>query len=194
MKMILGPILGFRGVSTSGWNVSALVVTDVVGDPPEAIVQSGNKKGTKRAARLLKAFPESNPTHQVWRFDFAVRQTARAQPVSYSIGGVENAFVVPPRDTIPNMLYASCNGFSSMRLLNDTQDANRLWRHAAEKHEARPYHLLMMGGDQLYCDSMWDQLAPLHEWARLPLDQRIKRPFNKENRTVVVKLYSEVYI
>src|SRR5918992_3807292 len=164
MKIILGPVLGFRGVSANGWNVSALVVTDVVGDPPESIVQSGNKKGTKRAARLLKGFPESNPTHQVWRFDFAVRQTARAQPASYSIGGVENSFVVPPRDTMPNMLYASCNGFSSMRLLNDTKDANRLWREVAQKHEARPYHLLMMGGDQLYCDSMWDKLMPLEEW------------------------------
>ena len=46
-----------------------------------------------------------------------------------------------------------------MRLLNNTKDANRLWRQVAEKHEARPYHLLMMGGDQLYCDSMWDKLT-----------------------------------
>jgi hypothetical protein len=127
MKISLGPILGFRGVTTSGWNVSALIVTDVLSDPPDAIVQSGNKKGTRRAAKLLKAFPESDPTSQVWRFDFAVKQTARAQPVSYSIGSVENSFVVPPRDAAPNMLYASCNGFSSMRLLNDTKDANRLW-------------------------------------------------------------------
>ena len=134
-------------------------MTDVVSDPPESIVQSGNRKQTKRTAKLLKTFPESDPTYQVWRFDFTIKQTARAQPVSYSIGGVENVFVVPPRDVIPNMLYASCNGFSSMKLLNDTKDANRLWRQVAEKHEAKPYHLLMMGGDQLYCDSMWDQLV-----------------------------------
>jgi hypothetical protein len=104
MKILLGPILGFRGVTTSGWNLSALIVTDIVSDAPESIVQSGDRKQTKRTAKLLNAFPESNPTYQVWRFDFAVKQTARAQPVSYSIGGVENVFVVPPRDTIPNML------------------------------------------------------------------------------------------
>ena len=86
MKISLGPILGFRGVTTSGWNVSALIVTDVLSNPPESIVQSGNKKGTKRAGKLLKAFPESNPISQVWRFDFAVKQIARAQPVSYTIG------------------------------------------------------------------------------------------------------------
>jgi hypothetical protein len=163
MKILLGPVLGFRGVTTSGWNVSALIVTDILSNPPELILQSGNRKGIKRTAKLLKAFPESNPTSQVWRFDFAVKQTARAQPVSYTIGAVENLFVVPPRNAIPNMLYASCNGFSSMKLLNDTKDANRLWRQVAEKHEARPYHLLMMGGDQLYCDSMWDKLMPLQE-------------------------------
>jgi hypothetical protein len=194
MKIILGPILGFRGISATGWNISALIVTDIISNPPELIFQSGNKKGTKRLAKLLKAFPESDPTSQVWRFDFAVKQTARAQPVSYTIGGVENIFVVPARDATPNLVYASCNGFSSMRLLNDTQDANRLWRQVAEKHEARPYHLLMMGGDQLYCDSMWDQLAALHEWARLPLDQRIKQPFTGEMRSVVDQFYATVYV
>jgi hypothetical protein len=88
MKISLGPILSFRGVTTAGWNLSALIVTDIVSNPPELILQSGNKKGTKRAGKLLKALPESNPTSQVWRFDFAVKQTARAQPVNYSIGGV----------------------------------------------------------------------------------------------------------
>jgi hypothetical protein len=194
MKILLGPVLGFRGVTTSGWNVSALIVTDILSNPPELILQSGNRKGIKRTAKLLKAFPESNPTSQVWRFDFAVKQTARAQPVSYTIGAVENLFVVPPRDAIPNMLYASCNGFSSMKLLNDTKDANRLWRQVAEKHEARPYHLLMMGGDQLYCDSMWDKLMPLQEWARLPLEQRIKQPFTEEMCSLVDQFYAEVYV
>ncbi|HEX6439524.1 MAG TPA: alkaline phosphatase D family protein [Candidatus Binatia bacterium] len=194
MKISLGPILSFRGVKTVGWSLSALIVTDILSTPPELIFQSGNKKGIKRAAKLLKAFPDSNPTFQAWRFDFAVKQTARAQPVSYTIGGVENIFVVPALDATPNLVYASCNGFSSMRLLNDTQDANRLWRQVAEKHEARPYHLLMMGGDQLYCDSMWDQLVPLHEWARLPLDQRIKQPFTDEMRSVVDQFYATVYV
>jgi hypothetical protein len=194
MKISLGPILSFRGSTSRGWNLSALIVTDVVSNPPELIVQSGNKKGTKRTAKLLKTFPESNPTSQVWRFDFAIKQTARAQPVNYSIGAVENFLVVPPRDATPNMLYPSCNGFSSMKLLNDTRDANRLWRQVAEKHEARPYHLLMMGGDQLYCDSMWDKLVPLQEWARLPLNQRIQQPFTDEMRSLVDQFYAEVYV
>jgi hypothetical protein len=154
MKISLGPILSFRGATTGGWNVSALIVSEIVSSPPELTIQSGNKKAVRRSGKLLKSFPESNPTSQVWRFDFAIKQTARAQQVSYSLNGVENSFVVPPRNTAPNMIYASCNGFSSMKLLNDTKDAARLWRQVAEKHAAQPYHLLMMGGDQLYCDSM----------------------------------------
>ena len=78
MKISLGPILSFRGVTTIGWSLSALIVTDILSNPPELILQSGNRKAIKRAAKLLKAFPESNPTFQVWRFDFAVKQTARA--------------------------------------------------------------------------------------------------------------------
>ena len=61
MKISLGPILSFRGVTTSGWNLCALIVTDIVSNPPELILQSGNKKGTKRAGKLLKALPESHP-------------------------------------------------------------------------------------------------------------------------------------
>ena len=194
MKISLGPILSFRGVTTS-WLEFKRADRDRHLKQPAGIDSSERQQERiKRAAKLLKAFPESNPTFQVWRFDFAVKQTARAQPVSYTIGGVENLFVVPPRDAIPNMLYASCNGFSSMKLLNDTKDANRLWRQVAEKHEARPYHLLMMGGDQLYCDSMWDKLMPLQEWARLPLEQRIKQPFTDEMRSLVDQFYAEVYV
>ncbi len=47
MKISLGPILSFRGATTSGWNVSALIVTDILSNPPELIVQSGNKKAPK---------------------------------------------------------------------------------------------------------------------------------------------------
>jgi phosphodiesterase/alkaline phosphatase D-like protein len=81
-----------------------------------------------------------------------------------------------------------------MKLLNDTKDANRLWRQVAEKHEATLYHLLMMGGDQLYCDSIWDQLALLQEWARLPLGQRIKQPFTDEMRSLVDQFYAQVNV
>jgi PhoD related phosphatase len=194
MKISLGPILSFRGVTTAGWNVSALIVTEVGSSPPEATIQSGNKKAVRRSAKLLKTFPESNPTSQVWRFDFAVKQKAGEQQASYSIDGVENHFIVPGRNAAPNMIYASCNGFSSMKLLNDTKDANRLWRQVAEKHAAQPYHLLMMGGDQLYCDSIWDKLAPLQHWASLPLNQRVKQPFTDEMRDLVDQFYAEVYI
>ena len=194
MKISLGPILSFRGATTSGWNVSALIVTDILSNPPELIVQSGNKKATKRLAKLLKTFPESDPTLQAWRFDFTVQLTARAQPVSYILDGFENSFVVPPRGAVPSMVYASCNGFSSMKLLNDTPDANRLWRQVAEKHAAQPYHLLMMGGDQLYCDAIWDKLALLQEWARLPLSQRVQQPFTEEMRSLVDRFYAEIYV
>src|SRR3990170_1195182 len=134
MKLSLGPIVSFRGATIRAWDVSALIVTDILSSPPELIVQTGNKRATKRLAKLLKTFPESDPTLQAWRFDFSVQLTARAQPVRYILNGVENSFVVPPRGAVPNMIYASCNGFSSMKLLNNTPDANRLWRQVAEKH------------------------------------------------------------
>ena len=65
MKISLGPILSFRGVTTAGWSLSALIVTDILSNPPELILQTGNRKGSKRKAKLLKAFPETNPTSKV---------------------------------------------------------------------------------------------------------------------------------
>ena len=41
---------------------------------------------------------------------------------------------------------------------------------------------------------MWDKLVPLEEWARLPLDQRIKQPFTEKMRSLVDQFYAQVYV
>ena len=62
MKISLGPILSFRGVTTAGWSLSALIVTDILSNPPELILQTGNRPGRRQNSKmcLAKDFPSAS--------------------------------------------------------------------------------------------------------------------------------------
>ena len=46
-------------------------------------------------------------------------------------------------------------------------------RNLIRHHDSNPYHLLLMGGDQVYADSMFDTLSQLHDWLPLPRQEKI---------------------
>ncbi len=52
----------------------------------------------------------------------------------------------------------------------------------------------MMGGDQVYADSIWEVISELREWAGLPVEQAIKRLFTADIARKVDRFYSELYI
>src|SRR3546814_19312627 len=70
----------------------------------------------------------------------------------------------------PRAAYTSCNGFSSFKAMKGVTDKNALWKHSARQHKKVPFNLLLMGGDQLYPDSMWDPIPAMQAWAGLDCD------------------------
>jgi hypothetical protein len=198
MKFKLGPVLSFRGSHRSEWKVSVLTATELASPAPTLQWQTNTSTGpaAKVNAKLLHAFPQPNPTTQVWRFDFSIELTAGAQSVGYRIPDFEGAwtFAVPARGAMPNMTYSSCNGFSSLKAMNDTKDPFALWRNLADAHRATPYHLMLMGGDQLYADSMFDEIGALHEWMALPHGEKIRRKFTQPMKEAVDRFYRDVYL
>ncbi|KAI8596867.1 hypothetical protein EDD21DRAFT_311597, partial [Dissophora ornata] len=44
--------------------------------------------------------------------------------------------------------------------------ANPLWNDMLAKHNEQPYHIMIGGGDQLYCDGLLDE-AEMKEWLGL---------------------------
>lgn len=192
MARVLGPILKFLGINPAGeWCVSALVVHDA-GDPaPQAQADGGGLV----AASQIHAWPASTPSHRVWRMDFALPMSGSARLVGIAINGQQTARCsVPARGADPKIAYASCNGFSDPKLMKGVHDKNALWSRLAKLHEAAPYQILMLGGDQVYTDSMWEVVPELKAWCALSMRERIASPFDAAMARAVEGFYFKLYL
>ncbi len=106
----------------------------------------------------------------------------------------EWSFYLPQKGEAVRIAYASCNGF--------TKDPGRggdhyvLWERMQEAHESRPYSLLVMGGDQLYADEIWQ--SPLCEtvgdWSEERTSQRIKAKATQRMKKELGVFYESLYL
>jgi PhoD related phosphatase len=192
----LGPILKFLGCQNNTWGVSALVVTDAADAAPALVVQ-----GSACSAMALQQLPHSSSA--VWRFDFAIVQTEARQAVAYTVNGVPSSLQVPAIGMQPAIAYASCNGFSDPKLMKQVQDKNALWSRMARLHEGvdtirgrkfGPWDLLLMGGDQVYSDSIWVDVPELAAWCELAYDQRMAYAFSPALRLKVEVFFENLYL
>ena len=192
MALLLGPILGFRGCDGGVWRVSVLVVAPGAAAPK---ISTGNPgKLGALPKKPLKAITYQGQNAALWRFDIQTTQGATAQTVSYQVDDVQAAFNVPVTDAAPRIVYGSCNGFSSMKLLKDTNDANALWKSVRARHDETPYDLMLLGGDQVYSDSIWEELPELQAWASLPIDDRASQIATPTLKAEIDRFYCELYI
>jgi len=189
MSIVMGPVLSFRGLREKAWGISVLVVVD------EAEPQRLDLWAAGAAARQKV---DGTDLHQavdkrVCRFEFTVPLKETAQQIFYSVGGIEESFTVPREGQSPDCAYASCNGFSNPRDMKKIADKNERWRHLAEKHAEKPLHLLLMGGDQVYSDSLWE-LEPLFKrWAGLRITNRRKAEFTPQMREAADAFFLRLY-
>jgi hypothetical protein len=87
VTVILGPILGFRGLEDGEWRTCALAVTEGNVTPPELtwfVVNKGRPDEVESASqqthlRSFKGF-------EVWRFDWSGKQSDGDQTVVYTLG------------------------------------------------------------------------------------------------------------
>ena len=69
------------------------------------------------------------------------------------------------------MAYASCNGFSSPKYMKGVDNRNIMWERMRDKHAGEPYHLLLLGGDQVYADPIWDSTKAIRAWYKLDTEK-----------------------
>ena len=196
MSTLLGPLLQFLGVQNQCWCVSVLVVTDTATAPT---LQSA------AAADPFALLCNLQSGARVWRATLAVNLAADAQRVSYSVDGQTNTLYVPAQDESPRMAYGSCNGFSSPSLMKGVADKNALWKRLMNLHEGRerinersfgPYHLVLMGGDQVYSDTLWqDPTCPdMVAWSELPRHERRQAPWTPALQQQVTAFFERLYL
>lgn len=211
--ILLGPVLSFRGVSQGKWKVSALIGIDEGDKAPKVIVDG---KAAPKSKVLLK-----HGGCQYLRYDLTTDQGNQERKVEYTIGGVDEVwhFTVPGQNYAPRMAYVSCNGFSdpsSIRKLikgenavwadllcnHDKQvrpagymlDKEQLW-HESRTHDKdlQRFHLLLMGGDQIYFDSIWEDIKELKAWIGLPRDEQLVFPVSPQLEAKIEDYYLKLY-
>ncbi len=197
MAIVLGPILQFVGVEQNQWGVSMLVVTDNA--TPPSLQSSG------ATAQAFAKLTTLNTGSTVWRGGLMVAMTPSAQRVRYSVDGTSKDFYIPATGESPRMAYASCNGFSSPGLMKNIKDKNAQWTRLVNLHTGRerildrqfgPYHLLLLGGDQVYTDSLWDDptCPTIVAWGELTRDLRRKAAWTNDMQAQVAAFFEKLYI
>ena len=93
----------------------------------------------------------------------------------------------------PRMAFVSCNGFSSAGEIKKVKDKNHLWTHMAALHAKNPYNVLVMGGDQVYADPIWEACPAIKDWVETPFETRKRRRFNSAMAAQVKRFYFNLY-
>ncbi|MCY3593082.1 MAG: alkaline phosphatase D family protein [Acidobacteria bacterium] len=195
MRVVMGPVLSLRRAEVDRWLVSALVVAART----PAVQPLEVKRGDSHAGDAVKVAAKElwvRGTEAVYRYDMAVPLDARrATHVEYRFAGNEESwsFCVPPADGKPKMAFVSCNGFASASEMKKVEDKNRLWRRLAALHAEGPYHVLIMGGDQVYADQLWEECSAIRMWVETSFEKRRRRRFTREMDAQVRRFYFNLY-
>jgi hypothetical protein len=219
--LLLGPVLSFRGTArsaqgTTRWLITALVAIKP-GTPRPAFMVDGR---ACPAPTVLFADAKQEVLRYDVSCDMAAQE--RKVQYGIGQGGPVWFFTVPGAGFAPRMAYVSCNGFSSpsgMRKLvrpanstwedllcnhdrafrssvkgGYTLDKEQLW-HEARTHAkgVQRFHLLLMGGDQIYFDSIWEELEELTTWVSLSRSRQLEFKVSATLRRRIETYYFSLY-
>ena len=98
---------------------------------------------------------------------------ADGQVASDEYGNDGWSFYVPGRDEPIRIAYGSCNGVAKSMGAGTLSEMYDLWGRMQTKHEREPYSLLLLGGDQVYCDKVWD-IDELADFPTLSYDEQCR--------------------
>lgn len=108
----------------------------------------------------------------------------------------EWTFFLPGQAEQPLVAYASCNGFSSGKLARDTSQQYKMWETMLRMHETTPISLLLMGGDQVYADEIFESpcLPRLKEWCGLDEEAQNAAKVSPAMQAEISSFYDSLYI
>ena len=195
MTIVMGPILSLRRADAKHWHVSALVVTEKTPQPEQLDIKCIAPAGhTTMKASAKQLWVHGN--RAVYRYDMQIPRDANGQTeVEYRFADTAPSwsFHVPAATGKPRMAFVSCNGFSSAGEIKKVKDKNHLWTHMAALHKKNPYNVLMMGGDQVYADQIWEACPEIKKWVETPFQRRRKQPFTQTMADQVKQFYFDLY-
>lgn len=212
----VGPVLSYRGFKRHPngitWNVTALIGVPDTSPTPNLWVE-----GRPAASPMVLA---NRDGITILRYDLSVELESQERRVRYSIEnqGPGWEFSAPAVMLDVRSAYVSCNGFSDPTVMRKLiHKAGAVWNDLVINHDRTLYpeavldkeqawhvergfgtvvqrfHVLMMGGDQMYFDSIWDDLPELKEWADMDRSMQLAFAVSEELRLKISKYYFNKY-
>jgi hypothetical protein len=185
----LGPILHFRGCNKHEYGIAILMVASGEGgDNPDLQISPPPVGKKVTVTKLL-----SEGDRHVWIYDFAMKQQKEDMRVDYFVCGKSASFYVPGIGCPVRFVATSCNGFHDPNERAKLKHPEfNLYTKMKDLHEKRRFLLNLGGGDQLYCDPVWN-LPGLKKFE--PGDtSMVKKKFTDEMSALVNKFYMDNYI
>lgn len=179
--------LSFRGLEGRSWHLSALLVIEDGLEPGPLVL--GDPHPEVRPVRLGGRLGRT-----LWRYDFEVALGEAERVVEYGVGEPRWQLHLPPLEGPVRIAFTACNGSEGERTGQSKPGRNALWEDLHEQHELTPFHLLLHGGDQLYADSVWEEVADLAAWQRLREKERLEAPFTPAMAEAVADYYFRRYV
>lgn len=105
-------------------------------------------------------------------------------------------FYIPATTENAQIGYASCNGFSSLKIMKDTPQPYKMWDKLLETHskESSEFALLVMGGDQVYADGIWQAIPELTKFSEMPEQLQATMPCDQALQKKIEHYYENLYI
>ncbi|KAL1882203.1 hypothetical protein Daus18300_000689 [Diaporthe australafricana] len=153
----------------------------------------GEKVGKYKDVRGYRLHAERGYTF--WRFSVEVELREKEQRIAYRINrGPATGFWVPAKSQSMNIMFHSCNGFSVSVNPDELSGPDPLWRDVLNNHQSRPFHVMIGGGDQLYCDAVMKKTDLFQDWLmiRNPLHKH-NAPFTADMQDELEEFYLERY-
>ncbi|KAK2596907.1 hypothetical protein N8I77_012792 [Diaporthe amygdali] len=153
----------------------------------------GEKVGKYKDVRGYRLHAERGYTF--WRFSIEVELRDKEQRIAYRINrGPATGFWVPAKNQSMNIMFHSCNGFSVSVNPDELSGPDPLWRDVLNNHQSRPFHVMLGGGDQLYCDVVMKNTDLFQDWLmiRNPLHKH-NAPFTADMQDELEQFYLERY-
>lgn len=178
--IILGPLLHARGAQAGGvvlprWRLSATVLLAGEKEPPDLRVEGVGLPVPPRFLHDYGPVLKGKGPLRLWRYDFAVPRGLQDSRSAYGFDGDERRWYldVPGTAIPPRIAYTACGGCEDeAQIAAAGLSRNARWGHLLGRHRASPFHLILMGGDQVYADGLWENVPELAEAAPLSLSRR----------------------
>lgn len=194
MKIQLGPILIFVSADATTWRCRAVYVFREVAGALQLQHDEVGGTRTVNGARIL-----AHGEDEVWAYELGFARDDQDRARSYNlIGESPNSLIVPGQGRTPHLAFASCCGFhdwkDKLKLDDRKKDPWAVWTELKSQHDASPFHLMLLGGDQVYVDGIWEKGA-LREWRdKLRVFQGRHKwepdgPYDRQTRGALMEIY-----